>query len=189
MTMTWVRISLAVTIGATAFVVAFVLGTPLNLAIGPAMGGLLNSVFTAIIITIGCRILERFPYAAIMWIAFSIPAVVTTTMGPPGIHKPAVAAVTGLVMELSFWIFGRKAWSYFVVGFLTSAVMTACILLAMLLLGLSPDAAAGLAKRLWFVLPIYGVLGGLGMYVGYGVFEARFRDLDIVERVRVGGSE
>lgn len=179
------RIAYSITIGAVAFAVAFILGTPLNIAIGPAMGGLINSVITAVIITIGCKALERFPYATIIWIAFSIPAILTQTMGPAGIHKPLIAIVTGLVMEVSFLLIGRKSISYFVVGFITSITMTLCILYSMLLLEFNVESARSLMSRLWFILPIYGTLGGFGMYLGTRLFEARFKDMDFVQRILI----
>lgn len=179
-----VRLSFALTIAAVAFGVAFVLGTPLNMAFGPAMGGLVNAVLTAIIITIGCKGMEHFPYATIIWVAFSIPAIVTTTMGPPNIFKPVIALLTGLTMEILFILLGRKIWSYFVVGFVSSIVMTACILISMLVLGLNLDAAAKLMNRLWFILPVYGFLGGLGMFIGFRLFESSFKDVSFIKRIQ-----
>ena len=189
MTIFNLRISYAITIGAVAFAVAFVLGTPLNIAIGAAMGGLINSVITAVIITIGCKALERFPYATIIWVAFSIPAILTQTMGPAGIHKPLIALVTGLVMELSFLLLGRRSFSYFVVGFITSITMTLCILGSMFLLEMNIESASALMSKLWFILPIYGTLGGFGMYLGARLFEARFKDIDFVQRIMINRTQ
>lgn len=178
------RMAFALTIGAVAFAVAFVLGTPLNLALGPAMGGLVNAVLTAIIITVGCKALEKFPYATIIWFAFSLPAIVTLTMGPPNVFKPLIAILTGLTMEFLFFLLGRKIWSYFIVGFLSSIVMTTGILASMLVLGLSIEAAEKLMTRLWFVLPIYGLLGGLGMYLGFRLFETHMKTIKFIQRIQ-----
>lgn len=178
------RIAYAGTLGAIAFAVAFALGTPLNLALGPAMGGIINAVVTAMLIAIGCKGVERFPYATVIWLAFSIPAVFTPTMGPPGPHKLLIALGTGLVMELGFIVLGRRAWAYFVVGGLMSAVMTMGILGAMIWLWLDEAAANKLLTRLWMVVPLYFLLGGLGMYLGHKIFDRRIARIDFVERLR-----
>ncbi len=177
------RLIYCVTMGGIAFAVAFVLGTPLNLVFGPAMGGFLNSIVTAMIIAIGCKGIERFPYATVIWVAFSVPAIFTLTMGPPGPYKPLIALLTGLAMEICFMLLGRKAWSYFLTGGIMSIVMTSSILGAMLLLSLDTQATSNLLARIWFVLPIYFFLGGIGMLLGYNIFNKRISHLDIVRRI------
>lgn len=177
------RLAYAATLGGIAFVVAFVLGTPLNVTLGPAMGGLANAVVTAMIVALGCRGVERFPYATVVWLAFSVPAVFTPTMGPPGPHKVLIALVTGLTMEALFWLFGRARWSYAAVGFAMSVVMTLGILGSIFAFGLDLATGEALLARLSFILPVYGVLGAVGMYLGTRVFDSRIRDTDFVRRL------
>jgi hypothetical protein len=184
MTLTTLRLAYSITIGAIAFAVAFLLGTPINLALGPAMGGIINAVVTAMIVAIGCRGVERFPYAVVVWLAFAIPSIFTPTMGPPGPHKLVIALVTGLTMELVFWIAGRKAWAYALVGGIMSDVMTLGILAAMIVLSLNPEGASALLSRIWMLLPLYFVLGSLGMYLGYQVFDRRIRTINFVQRIQ-----
>lgn len=181
------QVAYAVTLGAVAFAIAFVVGTTLNLALGPAMGGLANAVVTAMIIAIGCKGAEAFPFAVVVWIGFSIPAIFTTTMGPPGPHKLVIGIITGLAMELGFLALGRRGWVYFVVGGIMSVVMTTLILAAMLVLSLGGNSANALLARLWFLLPIYFILGGVGLYLGHLVFERRIGKLSFVARLRSQG--
>jgi hypothetical protein len=179
------QLAYGITLGAIAFAVAFVLGTPLNIMIGPMMGGILNAVVTAMIIAIGCKGVERFPNAIVIWITFSIPAIFTTTMGPPGPHKLLIALITGISMEVIFRIFGRKDWSYALAGGVMGALMTSLVLLFMIALNLGTQTAIdSLSSKLLFVLPIYFILSAIGMYMGSKIFDKRIRDLDVVSRIR-----
>jgi len=175
------RYAYASTIGIFSFVVAFLLGTPLNIALSPLMGGIINAIITAMIVGIGCKGVEKFGYSIVIWVVFSIPAIFTFTMGMPGAHKIAIAFITGLVMDVLFKLIKRSHISYFIVGGIMSDVMTVLTLFAMMILNISPESVEKLSKYIWYLLPLYFVMGGLGMFLGSKVFDKRFKNLNIIK--------
>ena len=171
----------SISIGIIAFIVAFFLGTPLNIALSPMMGGIINAVITAMIIAIGCKGAPKFGSSIIIWVSFSIPAIFTLTMGPPGFHKIIIAFLTGLTMDILFAIFGRTKLMYFIVGGIMSDVMTILTLLAMIVLSMSPESVKKLSEYIWLLIPLYFFLGGIGMYLGFNVYEKRIKNLSIIK--------
>lgn len=175
------RYAYASTIGIFAFIVAFLLGTPLNIALSPLMGGIINAIITAMIVGIGCKGVEKFGYSMIIWVIFSIPAIFTFTMGMPGAHKIVIGLLTGLVMDILFIFLKRSHVSYFIVGGIMSDVMTVLTLFAMMILNISPESVEKLSKYIWYLLPLYFVMGGLGMFLGSKIFDKRFSHINIIK--------
>jgi len=175
------RYAYASTIGVFAFIVAFLLGTPLDIALSPLMGGILNAIITAMIVGIGCKGVEKFGYSMIIWGIFSIPAIFTFTMGMPGAHKILIGVFTGFVMDVLFKIFKRSHIAYFIIGGIMSDVMTVLTLFAMLILNISPESVEKLSNYIVYLLPLYFVMGGLGMFLGSKIFDKRLKHLNIIK--------
>lgn len=90
-------------VGIIAFVVAFSLGTIVTATTGvPLAGGILNGVLVSMVLTIGMK-LSGFRFSGtMMWFMFSIPAMFTTTLGPPGLYKPIIAVIAGLSWDVTY---------------------------------------------------------------------------------------
>jgi len=159
--------------------VGVVLGTGLTAATGiPMIGGVLNGVVTAAILTAGAKGVPKFGSGTILWLVMSALAVPTLTMGPPGIHKPIIGLVTGLVWDVLLAMTRRKNWSYLVSGAAMMLVVMFGIYAAAVLLGLPGEEK--LRSALAFIIPINFALGLLGTWLGLKLFDRTVSKLNFV---------
>lgn len=159
-------------VGAISFVVAFGLGSALNVATGiPLIGGLLNGVLVSMILTIGFRTVERLFAATVLWAIFGLLAIPTVTLGPPGIYKVIPALAGGIVWDVVVAISRGRRWGYLVGGFLGAAVIIIGVFIAAVYLGL--PSADKLRKAIYFLVPVNGALGVLGIWIGLKLWERR----------------
>src|SRR5215218_4416022 len=118
--------------GIAAFIVAFSLGSMLTATTGiPLIGGLLNGVLTAMILTVGLLATRFFGSATLMWIIFSICATPTTTLGPPGVYKIAIGAVAGLLWDSTYFLLKRGRPGLFLGAILGSASIMLTLIVAL----------------------------------------------------------
>ncbi len=138
-----VRQFIAVGFGFAAFLVAFALGTGLTLTTGiPLVGGLVNGVFTSAILAIGMLSLRRFGVATTMWVTFSLLAIPTTTLGPPMLFKPVIGLVAGVIWDIVYMVFRRRA-----VGLYLGAFISAGSIMGLLILALAAGFGQGRKKH------------------------------------------
>lgn len=175
-------------IGAGTLAIGAALGTGLTMATGiPMIGGLLNGLITAAILSIGAKGVPKFGAGVILWFVMSTLAVPTLTMGPPGLYKIPIGLLSGLIWDCCFLIFGRKTRGYLLSGaFMMLAVMFG-VVGASILLGL--PAKDQLLKALAFIVPINFVLGMIGTYLGVKIFEQRVARIGYVRKMQAEGEE
>ncbi|HWM92709.1 MAG TPA: hypothetical protein VN493_18235 [Thermoanaerobaculia bacterium] len=169
-------------IAAGTLAIGVALGTGLTAATGiPMVGGLLNGLITAAILSIGAKGVPKFGTGIILWFVMSTLAVPTLTMGPPGLYKIAVGLISGLVWDLCFLIFGRKTWGYLLSGSVMMLTVMFGVVGASVLLGL--PAKDQLLKALAFILPLNFILGLIGTYLGLKIFDRRVVRIGYVRRM------
>lgn len=166
--------------GGVAFIVAFALGTALTAGTGiPLLGGLANGVLTGMVLAAG---LLSAPYpgsATVMWLAFSVCAAPTTTLGPPGLYKLGIGFVAGLLWDLVFQSSRRARWGMYLGGLLGSASIM-LTLVAALSYGLGRSAEQALENyrsAFYFILAINLVVTLVGLYLGDVVYRQRLSKL------------
>jgi hypothetical protein len=174
-----VVVSASMGFGVIAFLVAFVLGTPLTLLTGiPLLGGLLNGVVTAMILTIGVLATRYFGTATLMWVIFGLCAAPSTTLGPPGIYKVAIGFIAGALWDIVYVALRRSTGGLFV-GALVGAASIMVSLVYALKLGFGRDATAALAKyqkALLALIAINLVVTAIGVYLGRTVYLRRLEN-------------
>jgi len=182
-----IKISFAIVgFGFCAFLVAFVLGSVLTMTTGiPLLGGLINGVFVAMILTVGLLSIQRFGTATSMWFVFSLFCIFTTTLGPPGIYKVVIGLVAGFIWDIVY--FGtRRSTVGLYLGAILGAISIMVLLIFALKLGLVANPGETLRKyvnAIYAIVTINVIVTFLGVLLGHQLFRNRlskiqmFRDL------------
>jgi hypothetical protein len=164
--------------GAVSFVFAFILGSAVNIATGiPLTGGIINGIIVGVMLTIGIKGVDKFGAGTILWVVFSILAIPTVTLGPPGIYKVAVGLLGGLTWDVTISIFKRSKIGYILGGAVGSIVIIWGVFLAATLLGL--PSAEKLRSALIFLIPFNGLLGAVSVYAGLIIYDKKLRHLSV----------
>lgn len=179
-------ILVSVTFGVIAFIVAFSLGSILTITTGiPLIGGLLNGILTGMVLTVGLLARRFFAAATCMWLAFSLCAIVTTTLGPPGIYKVAIGVTAGILWDLVYKISGYKFWGLLVGGVVGSASIMGTLLL-FLSQGFGENAIEAFQKyqsNIYALLVINMVVTVLGVLLGHLLYNKRLKELTTFKNV------
>ncbi len=181
----------AVIVGLCAFVIAFTLGTLVTATTGvPLAGGLLNGILVSMILAIG-MLASKHPWTGSMtWVAFSIPAIVTTTLGPPGFYKILVALIAGLLWDVFYRkLFKGNKWFGLYGGAILGGLAITVLMILFLKLFVSGitefmflgnNAQASLDRLLgylWFLLVINVVVTVIGVALGEYMYFKRLKDI------------
>ncbi|MBU4288678.1 MAG: hypothetical protein KKI12_10970 [Proteobacteria bacterium] len=178
-------------IGLCAFVIAFALGSIVTLTTGiPLAGGLLNGILVAMVLTIG-MLASPFRWSGtLMWIVFSIPAIPTTTLGPPGLYKIVIAIVAGLIWDVCYqFIFSRKKRIGLYIGAIAGGIAITLLMILILrliasgigeALSFSEDVNTSLQSLkdyFWYLLPINFIVTAIGVRLGEFMYYARLKSV------------
>ena len=181
----------AAIVGLCAFVIAFTLGSLVTATTGvPLAGGLLNGILVSMVLVIG-MLASKHPWTgSMMWVAFSIPAVVTTTLGPPGFYKRLVALIAGFLWYIFYRrLFKDNRWLGLYGGAIIGGLtITALIILFLKLfvsgaigfMFLGNDAQASLDRLLgylWFLMVINVIVTVIGVALGELIYRRRLKDV------------
>lgn len=173
--------------GIVSFVVAFILGSALTVTTGiPLVGGLLNGILTAMVLTIGLITTQFFGAATIMWITFSLLASITTTLGPPGLYKILIGIIAGLIWDTLYNIFNKNRIGLYLGGLIGSASIMLTLVLA-LKMGLGRNAVEALSKyeSAFYILIIINLIVTLiGIYLGELTYKNRLSNLQVIRNIR-----
>lgn len=181
-------------VGACAFVIAFSLGSIITATTGiPLAGGLINGVLVSMVLTIGMVASSHKWTATMMWVTFSIFAIPTTTLGPPGIYKPLIALGAGVCWDVCYYrIFNERKLGLYLGAIIGGAVITLLMILVLeQLLAISAvvvanvDAAKESLEKLYsylnFLIPINVVVTIAGVWLGDRVYNRRLKNIIRVE--------
>ena len=174
--------------GVVSFIIAFSLGTVLTLSTGvPLAGGLLNGVLTAMVLTIGLKSTRFFGSASLMWLVFSGLAIMTTTLGPPGVYKVVVGLVAGLLWDAFYAGFKYKRWALYVGG-LVGSLSIMLTLIGALSLGFGVNAEQALERYMGAIvvlLVINVTVTAIGIWLGDYLHRTRLSELQAFKNVKV----
>ncbi len=173
--------------GFTAFIVAVVLGTVVTMGTGiPLLGGLVNGVFVAMILTIGMLAVNRFWTATIMWFVLGFAAIPTTTLGPAGVHKVVIALAAGIVWDTVYCVFRRNKLGLYLGAIAGAGAIMGLMMLA-LYLGFGDNAGEAFekyAKAIYILLAINFTVTGVGVFLGHQVYWTRLARIEVFRNLR-----
>lgn len=171
----------SVIFGVIAFIIAFALGSILTLTTGiPLIGSLLNGVLTGMVLTIGLLSRRFYFSATIMWLAFSLCATMTTTLGPPGLYKVIIGLCAGILWDLLYsWIARYRNWGLILGGLIGSASIMFTLIL-FLRVGFVKNAFEALQKyekSFWLILALNLIITFFGVMLGLILYNKRLKKL------------
>ncbi|HEY0157816.1 MAG TPA: hypothetical protein VGF28_11065 [Thermoanaerobaculia bacterium] len=170
----------SVAFGLVAFLIAVALGTVLTASTGiPLIGGLLNGIVTAAVLTIGLLATRYAGSATTMWLVFSVAAIPTTTLGPPGVYKVCIGVLAGLLWDAIYMIARRHRIALYV-GAVVGSASIMFSLVAALSMGFGRDASAALEKyraAFLMLLAVNLLITLIGVWFGDYSYSRRLKDL------------
>ena len=173
--------------GITAFIIAWSLGTALTAGTGiPLLGGLFNGVLVSMIFTIGLLSIDKPGTATIMWIVFSLPATLTTTLGPPGPYKIIIGALAGIIWDSVYFGTGKRLFGLYL-GAILGALSIIGTLIFALKLGFGENALQALAKymkALYAILSINLIVTAIGVFLGRQSYVGRLSKLQLFQDLK-----
>lgn len=181
-------------VGTCAFVIAFALGSIITATTGiPLAGGLINGVLVSMVLTIGMVASPHKWTATMMWLTFSIFAIPTTTLGPPGFYKPLIALGAGVCWDVFYYrMFNRSKVGLYLGAIVGGVAITLLMILVLEQLiaisaqvvfnvGAAEESLQKLYGYLGFLLPINVVVTVAGVWLGERVYAGRLHDLLNIE--------
>lgn len=168
--------------GALIFAFAFLLGSGIILATGiPATGGIANIFVAVILMTIAKHIKPKFGFATLaLAITFTI-AIPTIIGGTPGAYKIIVGILIGITIDSFVLIFKNSNVSYLIGCTLGAMVSIVSIFIAMKVMDL--PGVDKLQPLMIYLVPIQGVNGLLGAFLGNYLFNSKLKNLPAIKRI------
>jgi ABC-type thiamin/hydroxymethylpyrimidine transport system permease subunit len=176
------RLFVSVIFASATFAVSFVLGNAITLAMGPGTSGLFTIIVTTILVVVCARIVGLFGVFTVVVVLFSILAIPTNMFGPPGPQKIVIGFMTGLTYDIVSAI-GRN-WKYSMPSAAAIATMVSIGLIAWLLVLLNHPRKDYLLAILYWLVPVYGVLGFLGGMLGDAIYNKSLSKLSVVKQFK-----
>jgi len=182
-----IQVYTSIGFGIASFIVAFVLGSFLTMTTGiPLIGGLLNGVLTAMVLTVGLVSTQFFGSATLMWLVFSVCASITTTLGPPGLYKVVIAVIAGIIWDIIYRMSKSTRWGLYLGAIVGSASIMFTLITA-LTMGFGKDAAQALERykgAFYFILAANLLVTVIGVYLGDVIYRTRLANLQVFRNLK-----
>lgn len=177
---------ICVIFAAATFAASFILGGSITLAFGPGTSGIFTIIITTILVVICANIVEKAGTFTITVTLFTVLATPTTIFGPPGPQKIFIGLITGFVYDM-VWLLTRKnnllrKYSFPIAAALSTAV--SIILIFQLMVYLGHPKADFMKKILYYLIPLYAILGAVGGWLGNKIYTKTLSGLSIVQQFK-----
>ena len=174
--------------GAATWVAAMLSGQLIVLATGvPASSGLLNGFVVPFLLVLGLRAVPHSWHLTLAFTVYGALAIPTVLLGPPGVHKLAVAFVAGAGADLVIRAVKGKLHHS---GYILSLTVWAILLIVMARLAFEVEALQLPGKEKFIeVFPVMAALfvveAVIGAFLASKVFDGRrLADRPAVERLQ-----
>lgn len=170
-------------LGALAFVIDLVIVSGIDAATGIIGAGfLVSTVFFSMVVTAGVLIIKKFGMYTIGGFVYSVLAIPTLIIGPPGIYKIFIGTFLGLTADVTILLFRFKKIGYYFSLAVANILVLPVILYALIFLGLPGTEL--LADSLFFLVPVIGVESIIGSWIGIKLYEKKICKLTVVKQIR-----
>ncbi len=174
--------SVAGLFGALAFALAYVIGMALTLATGiPIASAAVNGIIVSFVMVLGAKIIDRHGAFTLMTLVYSVLAVPTVLLGPPGPQKIVIGLGMGIVFDLIVFATKKQSWGYVVGSVLFIATGVLLVLYSMILLGM--PGVERLKQALIVIIVISSLPASIGAFLGIRVFHNKFKHLSFVRNL------
>lgn len=176
-------------LGVLLLVINLASGTLLVMATGVmAVGAVLMAFFGPMIFAVSRLVIRRFGAATLVGLVYSVIALGSPIMGPPGfVPKVFMGVGTGLATDAVFTLLHRRERIASVTAGIVSNFLGMAILLATFKLFLPPAMSEKtfgmLVGNLPLVIPMFVVLSGIGGFVGWLIYNG-IRNRAIIRRLK-----
>lgn len=144
-------------------------------------GFLLVAIFWTTIALIGGLTRKKFGTFTLMAFIYGALAIPTTVFGPPGIYKIFLALLTGFSVDLTIFIFNYKKIGYYFGAAIGQIVGLLLFVLAFILFGF--PGKLELISSLWFLIPLYGIEGIIGAWIGFMIYN-KIKNKSVIKQLQ-----
>jgi len=176
------RLFLSGVFSAAIFAASFVLGAAITTALGPGTSGIVTIIITTILIVIGCRVIDTPGALTLMVTIFTVFAIPTNLMGPPGPHKIIIGIIVGAIYDF-IWIIMRGA-KYSLPTAAAFSTGATIVLIFYLMAYLNHPRFDALKSIIQYVIPLYAFLGFIGAMIGNWIYDKSLSQLSIIRNLK-----
>jgi len=162
--------------GAATWVAAMLSGQLIVLATGvPASSGILNGFVVPFLLVLGLRAVPHSWHVTLAFTVYGALAIPTVLLGPPGVHKLAVAFVAGVGADLVIRVIKGKLHHF---SYILSFAVWALLLVVMARLAFDVDALQLPGKEKFVeafpvMAAVFIVEAAIGAFLASNVFDRR----------------
>ncbi len=152
------------------FVINLVFGSILIAATGiPMANAIFSGITFGIFVLLMVRTLPKFWTFTLFFLIYSILEIPTPLGGAPGFWpKIPINVLVGLAADSFLLSTKYKKWSYFVGFYVLATVNTLAFIFFMKMFNV--PGVEKLAAILWWLIPVYWVLGTIGILIGEAIY-------------------
>ena len=166
--------------GALAFALAYIIGMALTLATGiPIASAAANGIVVCFIMVLGTKIIDKHGAFTLMTLVYSVLAIPTLLLGPPGPHKIIIGLGMGIVFDLIILITKKQSWGYILGSIVFIASGVSLVLYSMVLLGL--PGIERLKQAFVILILVSSLPASIGAFLGIKVFHEKFEKFSLVK--------
>jgi len=135
---------------AILFIINFFSGQLLSIVfIIPGLSGIVTGFTVPLILIIGHHTIQRHGTITLIWTIYSVAAIPTVLMGPPGPYKILIGLTTGLIFELMIYLLKDKKFTDYISFVIFTLSMFVEFALVFTFLKIKPNSSS-----LWVVIVI-----------------------------------
>jgi hypothetical protein len=170
-------------IGAIVFAFDLIIVSGIDAMIGVAGSGMMiDTIFVIAITIIGGLVVRKFGAYTLLSFIYTLLAVPTNIVGPPGLYKVAIGIIMGLFADIIILLFKYKPVGCYLCLPLANALAFPVLLYTMIAMNLPGTDA--LMKYVWVFLGISFVEGLIGAWLGMKLYE-RIKNRQIIKQIEV----
>jgi hypothetical protein len=168
--------------------VGLVLQPVLVAHLGPLTGGLVSAIPNAVVIFLGVYLIPRIGGPTLYALIFLTLTTFTASFGPPGIYKIAIGLLLGLTFEVVVIVGRRGDIAYFVAVALAFGLSVDFTYLSWQVFGVASahNSQVQLRPLLPMLTGVYALLGLLGSWIAYVIYQHRLARYRVIQQLRAG---
>jgi hypothetical protein len=169
------------------WVVTIVFGYPITATLGPGTSGIVTVIITTIIMVVGIRVANNVWAPIGIVTLFSILAIPFPFFGPQGWQKIILGFLVGVIYTFSLTPLPAKRRSVQIWRMTIIAALATCASLWIMFLIMQRFNLPGAEKLKAFVgigSTVYGVLGGIGAFLGEMIYDRYIKNLSAAKQLQ-----
>ena len=175
--------SVAGLFGAMALAFAYIVGAALTLATGiPIASAAVNGIIVCFVMVLGAKIIDKPGAFTLMTLVYSVLAIPTVLLGPPGPHKILIGLGMGIIYDLIIFTTRKRDWGYILGSILFIASGVSLVFYSMVLLGL--PGVERLKQAFIILILVSSLPASIGAFLGIKVFHKKFKNLSLVKNLQ-----